>query len=290
MKQNKSFTMKLHGKQKFHGEGKHNTERGYAMKKTTWSQIWPIARNIWLESVRDRLLIILTTSGLLLFIFSAVLGRMAVGGEQRVIQDMGFWVLGVWGILAVIYLGSNIVRQEIQRHTVYLVLSRPVSRSVFLCGKFFGMMIVLFSIFSVLSLFWIGLLYVKSIPFTGQHLWALVFIFGEWVLLASISLFFATFTSPILHNFFIVGIAFLGHWSNDLKLFAENSKDLWIKTLLQVIYHILPNLEALNFRNDALYGNVLQIKMILTGGTVLFFWIITALIAANLIFLKRKIL
>ncbi|RLC28887.1 MAG: hypothetical protein DRH32_08300, partial [Deltaproteobacteria bacterium] len=200
---------------------------GRNMKIKIASQIKAIAFNIWLESVRDRLLIILTASGLLLLVFSMVLGRMAVGGEQRIIQDMGFWVLGIWGILAIMYLGSNIVRREFKRQTVYLVLSRPVSRPVFLCGKFFGMIIVLFSIFVILAAFWIGLLYVKSILLTDRHLWALLFIFGEWVLLASVSLFFATFTSPILHNFFIVGIAFLGHWSNDLKLFAENSKELW---------------------------------------------------------------
>ncbi len=260
------------------------------MKNKIGSQIWALALNVWREASRDRGIAILVVFGTIGILISVVFGQMAVGGKVRVIQNMGFWVIGLWGLFAVLYLGSNIISQELKHHTIYMVLSRPVNRTAFLLGKFAGMLIVLFLIFLLLCMVWLGLILFEGIDISMLHFIALGFIFGEWVLVAALSLFFASFTSPLLHNFFLFGISFLGHWSNDLKLFAENSKEVWLRTLLQFIYHILPNLEALNFRNDALYGNVLQIKMILTGGVVLFFWIITALVAANLIFLKRKIL
>lgn len=260
------------------------------MKSAFRSQLWAMATNVWLEAIRDRLLYILTGSGILALLSSLILGEMAVGGQERVVQNIGFWVMGIWGLLAVIYLGSNIVRQEIERHTVYLVLSRPVNRPTFLVGKFIGMVLVLFSAFCLLAAACLALMQFKAIPLTILHFWALIFIFGEWILLAAFSIFFASFTSPLLHNFFLVGVTFLGHWSNDLRLFAENTDTLWIKKLLKGIYYALPNLEALNFREAALYNEIISSALMIEAAGVLICWISAALIAANLIFARRKLL
>jgi len=259
------------------------------MKSAIGSQLWALAFNVWREAIRDRLLIILTISGTFLMLISLILARMFIGDQGRVIQNMGFWILGIWGLLAVVYLGSNILRQEIERQTVYLVLSRPVNKPTFLMGKFVGILFVLISTFSLLSLVLLVLLQLKAIPLTIQHLWALAFIFGEWILLSAFSIFFASFTTPLLHNFFLVGLTFLGHWSNDLRLFAANANELWLKNLLKAIYYILPNLEALNFREAVLYKEAINSTLLLEGAVVLIGWIVILLIAANLLFIRRKL-
>lgn len=222
------------------------------MKATLFSQIWAMALNVWREAIRDRLLHLLVGSGILVMFSSIVFGQMAVGAQGRVIQNIGFWTLGIWGVIAVIYLGSGVVKREIQQKTIYLVLSRPMNRPTFIFGKYVGIILVLLSIFLMLSVAWLVLLQFHGIRIHLQHFIALGFIFGEWLLLAAISLFFASFTSPLLHNFFLVGITFLGHWSNDLRLFADNAQSIWLKKFLMGLYYALPNLEALNFREVAL--------------------------------------
>jgi len=260
------------------------------MNNSFFSRIRAMAVNVWLESVRDKLLHLLAGSGAVMMIFSVILGRMAVGGPERVIQSMGFWILGIWGLMAVIYLGSNILKREFQNKTVYLVLSRPVSRPTFLIGKFTGMILVLSSVFIFLSLFWLMILQLKGIAITLQHFQALLFILAEWILLAAFSLFFASFTSPILHNFFLVSITFLGHWSNDLRLLAEKGGlSLWITGLLKGLYLILPNMAALNFREEAIYNLGIPFDILRSAGVVWFCWTATILIAANLIFLRRRL-
>lgn len=254
------------------------------------SQIRALALNIWLEALRDRVVIILAGSGLLMLLASMILGRMAVGGPDRVIQSMGFWVLGMWGLLAMLYLGAGIVRREFQQKTVYLILSRPVHRATFLLGKFSGISLVLATLFVVLALFFGMLLALSSITIQTQHAWAIAFIFGEWILLASLSLFFASFTSPILHNFFLVGFTFLGHWSGDLRIFAENVEEPFLKNFLLGLHYGLPNLEILNFRKEALFDLPIPPDVILQGMVVLFFWILTLLVTANVIFSRRRIL
>jgi ABC-type transport system involved in multi-copper enzyme maturation permease subunit len=198
--------------------------------------------------------------------------------------------MGIWGLIAVLYLGSGIIKHEIQRKTVYLVLSRPVGRPTFMLGKYFGMVLVLMSAFGLLSAAWVLIVTSRGIHLTPMHFWALGFILGEWMLLSAISLFFASFTSPMLHNFFLISISFLGHWSNELKIFADNASTEVLKTLLNTLYYLLPNLEALNFRAAAIYGDVVGQAVIWQGALVLCGWTATALIAANLIFLQRRLL
>jgi len=260
------------------------------MKNIAGSQILALAVNVRREAARDRMLLILTTFGILMFLISMVLGQMAIGGSQRIVQSTGFWILGVWGLVIVLYLGSNIVRQEIQRKTVYLVLARPVHRITFLLGKFTGMLIVLSAAFVLLSLAWIVVLKISAVQITALHIWAMGFIFGEWILLSAFSLFFATFTSPLLHNFFLVGVAFLGHWSQVMRALVENVPSAGAKLLFNLIYHLLPNLEALNFRTAALYQEPVEAVIFINAFVVLLLWIISALIGANLIFMRRRLL
>ncbi len=253
-------------------------------------QIRALSINVWREAVRDRLVQLLVGFGFALMLVSLAFGEMAVGGGHRILQSMGFWIMGIWGLLAVLYLGSNVIRNELQRKTVYLVLSRPINRTVFLIGKFIGMILVLLTTFALLSLGWLVLLQLFGVAIGGMHFIALIFIFAEWVLLAALSLFFASFTSPILHNFFLVGITFLGHWSNDLRLFSENAKSVVMANFLKVIYHILPNLESLNFREAALYDETVAAGLIWQGAGVLILWMALFLVAANLVFVRRRLL
>jgi ABC-type transport system involved in multi-copper enzyme maturation permease subunit len=260
------------------------------MGKMIAYQVRAISLNVWRESVRDRLLHLLAASGILLIFSALVLGEMAIGERQRVIQNCGLFVIGLWGLVTVIYTGSNILKREIRQKTIYMVLSRPVTRPVFLIGKFFGSVSVLFSLFCVLAAAWLILLQLFSVPLRWTHLISLAFIFGEWVLLAALSLFFASFTSPILHNFFLIGLTFLGHWSNDLYIFSENTHSQGLKILLKCIFYILPNLEALNFREAALYNLTVSNALLAEGAIVLLGWTLSALFAANLIFMKRKLI
>ncbi len=255
------------------------------------SQIKALALNVWLEAVRDKLLYLLVSMGIVFMLLSLIAGQMAVGDPYQVIQSMGFWIMGIWGLMAVIYMGSNILGREFQRRTIYLVLSRPVNRTTFIIGKFAGMLLVLFSVFFLLVIFWLPEIWFAGIKIKSQHLWALVFIFGEWIMLASFSIFFASFTTPVLHNFFILGISFLGHMSNDLRLLVERGKlSEGVAYLIKAIYFALPNLEALNFRENAIFSLPIPDDLLFLGITIFMGWSISILLAAIIIFSRRKLL
>jgi len=250
---------------------------------------WNVSLNIWRESLRDRALIILTLSGLSMIVFSIVLGGMAVGGMSRVIQSMGFWVLGMWGLISSIYLGGSIILREIKEKTIYLVLSRPISRLSFLIGKFIGILMVMATSYSILVCVWLIVAVGCGVDLNVVHYWVLIFIFSEWVLLAAVSIFFACFTTPLLHAMIMVGFYFIGHLSNILRIYAANSDVLLMKGFLKCMYFVIPNLEALNFRSEAIYNENVPFDLLLGCVGVLGLWVTLFLIAGVTVFNARRI-
>jgi ABC-type transport system involved in multi-copper enzyme maturation permease subunit len=241
------------------------------------------------ESLRDRSSYMLLISGLAMLFLAVIVGNMAVGGGQRIIQNMGFWVLGLWGLFSIMYFGSRNLNVDLEKRTIYLILSRPVSRPVYILGKYLGLSCVLFCLFAVLAAAWTGLLFLWHVPVSFEHVLAAVFIFGEWLLLAAVSLFFCTFTTPYTHNFFLAGVYVLGHLSSDLLRFARITELDWLGLVLKAVYYVFPNLEALNFRKAALYQDAVDPEMLLMAVFVLIGWIAAALLGANAVFAGKKI-
>ena len=253
-------------------------------------QVLTLAFNISRENLRNRAFIILFFSGFMLFFLAQILGTAAVGDRNRVIQDMGFWVIGIWGLISSIFLGSNVITREISKKTIYMILSRPVNRIVFILGKFFGIIMVMFVLFGMFSgIFIIQLLIIGKV-FTINFFIALFCVFLEWIVLAAFSIFFAVFTSPLLNGFILTAIFFFGHWSKHLYIYSENVTQIILKNFLILIYHILPNLELLNYRGADLYNETIELIMILKSILLSGLWSMTALLGGILIFSLRRLL
>ncbi|WP_236890957.1 ABC transporter permease subunit [Desulfoluna limicola] len=234
-------------------------------------------------------MIILILSGLVMIMLSSVLGGMAVGGMERVVQSMGFWILGMWGLISAIYLGGNIILREIKEKTIYLILSRPISRTSFLLGKYLGILMVMATSYATLSGFLLFVMFGCGVSINSAHIWALMFIFGEWLLLAAITICLACFTTPLLHAFMMTGFYFIGHLSNILRIYSANSDELWMTIALKCLYIVIPNLEALNFRSEAIYNEFVPFSLLIEGAGVLGLWIVLFLVAAVTIFNERRI-
>ena len=253
------------------------------------NQLLSIVKLNFKDAIHDRASYTILISGLSMLFISIVFGKMAVGGGQRIIQNMGFWVFGLWGVFSVMYYGTKNLKNDIERKTIYLILSRPVSRPVYIIGLFLSTVTILFFLFLIFSALWICILTLWNIPFSSFHFIALGFIFGEWVLLASLSLFFITFTYPFTHNFFIFCIYLMGHLSQNLLRYAELTDIQWLKPVFNLLYFILPNLEALNFRTNALYGEPPEQKVLWFACLVLACWVSAGVLSANILFLNKKI-
>ncbi|MGE0131268.1 MAG: ABC transporter permease [Blastocatellales bacterium] len=254
-------------------------------------KIIPIALNTFRESVRDRVLYNLVLFVILLIIASVVMGRIAVGQEVKIIIDLGLSAMTVFGVLIAIFLGIGLVSKEIENGAIANILSKPVRRSEFILGKYFGLCLTLFVNSAVMaSAITLALVYAQG-GATAQlrNIWPAVWlIFLELAIVTAIALLFSSFSSPALSALFTLLIFLIGRWSPDLKLFAETSNSAAARAVSRALYHLLPNLANFNYINETAHGQAAPWPMVAGNTVYAVFYIATTLAAAVLIFNRRN--
>ena len=107
------------------------------------SRLSAITLNTFREAVRDRVLY-----NLVLFVFLLVASApchqpdfhrhgKADAGEHGAELDLTF------GVIIAIFVGIGLVSKEIEKKTLYTILSRPVRRWEFIAGKYLGLLLTL---------------------------------------------------------------------------------------------------------------------------------------------------
>ncbi len=102
-----------------------------------------IALNTYRETVRDKVLYNLLLFALILIGSSYILGQISVYQEVKIIKDLGLAAIAVFGTVIAIFIGIGLVSKEIDKRSLYGLLSKPVSRFEFLLGKYFGLCLTL---------------------------------------------------------------------------------------------------------------------------------------------------
>src|SRR6266481_59220 len=103
------------------------------------SRIAHVAYNTFREAVRDRVLYNLIAFALLLSGAAILVGQISIGIERLVVVNLGLTAVTLFGVVIAIFIGIGLVSKEIDKRTLYTVLSRPVRRWEFIAGKFFGL-------------------------------------------------------------------------------------------------------------------------------------------------------
>ncbi|MGD8450347.1 MAG: hypothetical protein PVJ57_00885 [Phycisphaerae bacterium] len=63
---------------------------------------------------------------------------LVAGSDKKIMIDVSLSTLMLYGLLASVFSATSVITREIESHTVLTVISKPVSRPVFLLGKYLG--------------------------------------------------------------------------------------------------------------------------------------------------------
>src|SRR6201981_1623870 len=103
------------------------------------ARIVHIALNTFREAVRDRVLYNLIVFALLMSGASVFVGQISIGIERLVVINLGLTAVSLFGMVIAIFIGIGLVSKEMEKRTLYTLLSRPGRRWAFLVGTFFGL-------------------------------------------------------------------------------------------------------------------------------------------------------
>ena len=212
--------------------------------------MWNIATSVVRELIRDRILSIIVLFGALLILFSLALSTLSVGAHERLVVDFSLAMIEMVSLIVVVFVGSQVLFREIEGRTIYLLLSKPISRRDFIFGKILGFAIILGIIVAVEGIISAGLIgYTSPELLTWTIPVAIAMTYMKLLILFAIILFFSTFVSPMIAILVSVGIYIAGHSMHeimDLMITSHHTDFLPIGRFLSTI---LPDFEALNVKN-----------------------------------------
>ncbi len=264
--------------------------------------LWPITLITFKEGIRNRAIYGIFLMALMLLIVNFLLCSMIPREIGKVAVDIALSTVYFSGLLLVFFVGINLMAKDLDKRTIYMVISRPISRSQYIIGKFFGMALliiatmVFLSVFAVLSIFLIKLSYPGYYPRFSwpMVLLALAFSILPLILLSAMSFLFASFTSSSFITLVLTMIAYIiGRSSYDVKALVESPAAASIQPspvtvkLVQIAYYLFPNLSVFDIKTQAAHDLSLAPSYILW--VMLYFIVYTSLaVACAALFFRRR--
>ena len=253
------------------------------------TRILIIARNTFREAVRDRVLYNLVVFVLLIIAAAIFLSELTAGQEARTIVNLGLSAMLLFGAFISIFVGVSLVSKEIERRTLYAVLSKPVGRGEFIAGKYLGLCLTLLVNVLIMGAgVSLALLYVGG-GNLALSIWGAVFlIFLELSILTAVAIVFSSFSSPALSALLTFLVFIIGNFSASLRDFAENLGSSAAKVFFNFLYYFLPNLSHYSFITNAAHGDVPTFAVIGSAFLYALLYISILIAAAILIFSRRN--
>lgn len=256
------------------------------------------------EGIRNRSLFGIVLVALFMFGLNITVAGFFMRDIGKVTVDMNLSALTVAGLLLVFFVGVNLMAKDIDRKTIHLVLSKPLSRAQYVWGKYLGIQffvtvsLLLLAFCSCLTVVFLLYLYPS---YFGSFTWS---IFGTavffivlkfWVLGAVVILFSSLTTSSLITLIFSLGTYVAGVTIEEVVFYLKTelaAKEQILSETLNVfiegISWILPNFAVFDFSLEAAHGlNISDERLLISLGYGILYSAILLLLA-SLIFSRRE--
>ena len=179
--------------------------------KMSLNRMIAIGLNTFKEAARNRAFIGLMLGALVLILASLVVSELVVFDQRRrVVQDFGLFFISFAGVVTSVTIGVVLVFKELERKTIYSLLSKPVYRHEFILGRYLGMFLILITVTLVLALAWYCVLLLRDVPIRMVFFKAVLLVLAELSIVAAVAVLFSSFSTPVLSGIFTFGIYILG--------------------------------------------------------------------------------
>ena len=266
--------------------------------------LWPVALITFKEGIRNKALYGITLIALMLFGATALIATMIPREVGKVSIDMALSTISFTVLLLVFFVGINLIAKDLDKRTIYTVLSRPISRSQYIFGKFLGMalfIIVTMSALSLMAMASIVLLKATHAEFFGRFSWSLItlailFNMLMLILLSAISFFFASFTTSSFITLVLTIITYIiGHSISGVKALVESSpQEIGITVspvtlkMVKAAYYLFPNLSLFDIKLQAAHALTVTSSFVMWTVVYGLVYIALAITLAALIFRKKE--
>jgi ABC-type transport system involved in multi-copper enzyme maturation permease subunit len=258
-----------------------------------------IARNTISEALRRKILNAFLMVGIAVLVLTFAFQQLSPRQELTLIKGMGLGIISLAGLFITVILTINMLPVEIERRTIYTILSKPVRRHEFLLGKYFGALGTILINVLLMSFVFVVAVGVKQVlagaPVNALDLFkGVLLIYMQLLLLCSLAMFFSTFLTPLVNFFLSLSLFVIGNLSSFTEDLAKQANNIISKGFFTVVHYLVPNFGNFNLINPLVNPDAaaqMRSEFQFIAGNVLYALVYSTvlLILAILVFDRREV-
>ncbi|MDP6932347.1 MAG: ABC transporter permease, partial [Myxococcota bacterium] len=217
------------------------------------NRIRAIAANTCREAIRDRILYSILLFAAVILLVSLTLEEITVGDQNKVVRSVAQGAIDAFGSIIAMFLGVSLVWKELERRTIYTILSKPIHRWMFIVGKYLGLLYTLAIEIAILALVYTLLMNIQQHQPPLEFYVSLGLLMVELMLLTAWATLFSTTSNPTTASGFTLAIFVIGHLADDIWLYGSQVENPLMRQVAKGLYWVLPNFEVFNIRETAVH-------------------------------------
>lgn len=248
-----------------------------------------VAKWTFWEIMKSKILFqtIMVSVGLALLTFVAT--QLTYGVPQRVALDVGLGGMALTSVGMAIFMGVGLLSKEIENRTIYMALSRPISRTSFLGGKVLGMVFALSINILIIGGTCLIFYFINGGKYQPLTFPTVLLTMLESILTLLLVLNFSLITNNVLAVLFTLLTYTIGHGLTAAQQTNFGSKDELFGPILKVSAWVIPNFSKINLRDYLLYEQHLPSGYIPTAFTYSICYAFFLFFLATIIFERKNL-
>lgn len=245
-----------------------------------------LAVNGFREARRNRVTVVVFGFAFLMAFISTVAIDLTVATFERVMLDLGLGVMALISAGLVVFLASGLIPREIERRTIFLVLSRPISRSAFVVARFIGNIATIIVLVAMMTAVLAWQLGTHGVPPDRVFFVSVYGIVLQAIVLNAVCFVLASSMTQFPSAVSAVSLWVLGHLSTDLYRMAERAEG-GMRWVGKALWLVMPQLDRLDFKARATYQELTTNAELLTSLAYTVGYSMVLVTVACLLFEKR---
>lgn len=248
-------------------------------------RIWHLAALTFKEGIRDRAMF--GVMGMAMIMFLSTIAMVSMYGYDliKVAMDLNLSVVAFTGLLLCFFININLIAKDFDKRTIYCVLSKPISRSEYILGKYVGTLCLILTSIVILAVFgsmMIALIKSSQPPgYFKEFSWlcyiqAISYEMAMFVVLNAVIIFFSSFsTSSFLTLIYSLATYVVGQSIEEVIQFFQTTKEFTEpgkKVFWLGLQYVFPNLSAFDIKVLSSHGVLMSFDytVLLLGYSLLY--------------------
>ena len=228
------------------------------------SKIKTVAQYTFYEMYKSRILLNVILLSVGIVFLSLIVSEISYGSQEKVLLDISLALISLSVNIVAVLFGAGLVSDEIDSRTIYMILSRPISRGSYLIGRIIGVSLMLLLNVVLLFIVSVGIYLILDGQFDKLIVYSIFFSFLEGVILLNLVVLFSLFTNKVISILNVIVIYVSGHVMFELLKIKTVQLNEALSQFLKAVNFFLPNLSSLNIRDFILYKHDLTFNYLMS--------------------------